>query len=222
MESNMELDDFKVAWKTLDRRLEKQNLLTRELFREGRLESARTRLRPLVWGHALQIVLGVLGALWFAPFWIAHRQETPLLLAGLAMHAYCVALIAAGVAVLAQVARIDYAAPVVAIQRALLRLRWTYVRTGLAIGLAWWFLWVPLIMVLIGMAGGDLYANAPSAVIGGLLSGVVGLFLTFVVYRWANQPSRARLGRWLADGAAGVSIRRAQAAVDDLTRFERE
>lgn len=222
MDSIMELDDLKAAWKALDRRLEEQNLLTRELFRGERLDAARARLRPLGWGHMLQIILGAFGATWFAAFWIAHRDETALLIAGLAMHAYCLAMIVLGVVVLAQVARIDYAAPVVTIQRALLHLRSTTIRGGLAIGLAWWFLWVPLIMVLIGQAGGNLYVNAPSAVVGGLSSGVAGLLLTVAVYRWARQPRRAHLGRRLADAAAGASIRRAQAAVDDITRFEQE
>ena len=131
-------------------------------------------------------------------------------------------LIIVGVVVLVRIARIDYAAPVLSIQRALLRLRSTYILGGLSVGLAWWVLWVPLLMVLIGRAGGGLYANAPAAVIGGLAVGVAGLALTYVAYRWASQPERARLSRWLADGAAGRSIRRAQAAVEDLARFEQE
>jgi hypothetical protein len=222
MPSIMELDELKSAWKALDRRLQKQDLLTRELLREGRLDTARTRLRPLVFGHAAQIVLGVLGCGGFAPFWFAHREDTPLLLAGLAMHAYSLALIVVGVVVLVQVARIDYAAPVLSIQRALLRLRSTYIRGGLSVGLAWWVMWLPLLMVLIGNTGGGLYANAPAVVIGGLAVGVAGLVLTYAAYRWASRPERARLGRWLGDGAAGRSIQRAQAAVDDLARFEQE
>ena len=41
METPMELDDFKQAWQTLDRRLEQQNTLSLRLYADGKLEKAR-------------------------------------------------------------------------------------------------------------------------------------------------------------------------------------
>ncbi|MEO5626586.1 MAG: hypothetical protein ABIQ70_11315 [Dokdonella sp.] len=223
MESIMELDDLKLAWKTLDRRLEQQTALNLQLFKDGGLERTRRGLRPLVWGQAAQMLMGAAGALWFAPFWIAHLQELPLLLAGLVMHAYCIGLIAFGAVMQTRIAHIDYAAPVLQIQRELLALRRTYVIGGLLLGLPWWFLYVPLIMVLAKMgSNADVFDNAPSFVFISLAVGGAGLLLTWALHRWAKQPERARIRRWLDDTAAGASIRRAQAAVDDLSRFEQE
>lgn len=223
MESIMELDDLKLAWQTLDRRLEQQNALNLQLFKDGRLDKTRRGLRPLAWGQAMQMLIGTAGALWFAPFWMAHLHELPLLLAGLVMHAYCIGLIAVGVVMQARIGHIDYAAPVVQIQRELLRLRRTYVIGGMLVGLPWWFLHVPLIMVLAKMGSNtDIIDSAPSFVYVSLGIGIAGLFLTWVLHLWANRPERARIGRWLNDTAAGASIRRAQAAVDDLSRFEQE
>ncbi len=223
MESIMELDDLKLAWQTLDRRLEQQNALNLQLFKDGRLDKSRRGLRPLVWGQAVQMLIGVLGALWFAPFWIAHLHELPLLLAGLVMHAYCIGLIAFGAVMQARIAHIDYAAPVLQIQHELLRLRRTYVIGGMLIGLPWWFLYVPLTMVLAKMgSNANVFDNAPSFVYISVAIGVIGMLLTWILHRWANRPKHARIGRWLDDTAAGTSIRRAQAAVHGLTRFEQE
>ena len=83
MEATMDLDELKTAWHTLDRRLERNNRLNLQLFRDGRLDRMRRGLRPLAWGQAIQMLVGAAGTLWFAPFWVAHRNEPPLLLAGL-------------------------------------------------------------------------------------------------------------------------------------------
>jgi hypothetical protein len=223
MESIMELDELKTAWHTLDRRLEQQHRLNLQLFKDGRMGRARRGLRPLLWGQAAQMLIGVVGALWFAPFWVEHLHEPALLVAGFVMHAYCIGLIVFGAVMQARIAHIDYAAPVLTIQRELLRLRRTYIVGGLLIGLPWWFLYVPLLMVLVSViGGGDLLEKAPAFVFIGLGSGAAGLLMTWIVYRWANRPQRARIGRMLDDSAAGASIRRAQTAVDDLSRFEQE
>ncbi len=219
MEARMELDELKHAWKTLDRRLEQQNALGLQLLRDGRLERARSGLRPLVWGQAIQMLIGGAGALLFAPIWIAYRDAPAVLLAGLVMHAYCLALIAFGAVMQAKIARIDYAAPVLAIQRQLLDLRRTYIIGGMLIGLPWWFLTAPL---LVALSRGAILEQAPSVIWLQLLIGAAGLLATWWFHRWANRPQRAAFGRKLDDGAAGGSIRRAQAALDEIAEFERD
>ena len=49
----MELDDFKSAWQTLDRRLQLDNTLKLHALRERSLDKARDSLRPLFWGCLL-------------------------------------------------------------------------------------------------------------------------------------------------------------------------
>ncbi len=220
----MELDDFKLAWQTLDRRLERHNALNLQLLRDSRLERLRRGLRPLKWGQAVQILIGIAGALLFAPFWIAHRHEPALLASGLVMHLYCLALIIFGAVIEGQIARINYAAPVLEIQCRLLRLRRIYTVGGaLFLGLPWWFLYVPLMIVLVAIASGaNLLHTAPSFVYGGLAVGLLGLLASAGIYRWSHRPERARLGRMLDDSMAGGSIRRAQRALDELARFEQE
>jgi hypothetical protein len=217
---NMELDEFKQTWQALDRRLEQQNALSLQLFKDGKLDKARRGLRPLVRGQAIQMLIGVVGAMIFAPIWIAHRHEPAVLIAGLVMHLYCIGLIVLGAVVQVQIARIDYSAPVLAIQRQLLRLRRTYSIGGAwVVGLPWWFLTAPL---LVALSRGAVMVNAPSVIWIQLVIGAAGLLVTWWFQRWSHRPERAQLARKIDDSSAGGSIRRAQAALDQITRFEQE
>jgi hypothetical protein len=216
----MELDEFKQAWQGLDHRLQQQHALNVQFFRDGRLDTLRRGLRPLVWGQAIQIVVGALGALFFAPIWIAHWREPAVLIAGLAMHLYCIGMIVVGAVVEAQIARIDYGAPVVAIQRQLVNLRKAYAIAGACVvGLPWWFLTAPLLVVL---TRGAIMDVAPSVIWIQLGVGVLGLIATAGFYRWSHRPERAELGRKIDNSTVGGSLRRAQAALEDIARFERE
>jgi hypothetical protein len=219
VESLMELDDLKHAWKTLDHRLAQQSALSLQLLRDGRLDKARRDLRPLAWGQAMQMLLGAAGTLVFGSFWPDHTGNLPLLASALALHAYCVGLIITGGIVQGRIAQIDYAAPVVAIQRQLLQLRRSYIVSGMLAGLPWWFLCAPLLIVL---SRGAILDHAPGVVWIMLALGAAGLAGTWLFHRWANRPQRAAFGHRLADGATGTSIRRATAALDELARFERE
>ena len=216
----MELDDMKLAWQNLDHRLEQQHALNVQIFRDTRLDKVRRGLRPLVWGQALQMLIGVLGLLVLAPIWIAGRHDTAVLIAGVVMHIYCVGLIVLGGVVQGTIARLDYAAPVLVIQRQLLTLRRIYAVGGaLVVGLPWWFLTAPLLVVL---TRGVVMQTAPSVIWINLAIGAVGLPATWWFHRWSHRPERAALARKLDASTTGGSLRRALAATDDIARFEQE
>ena len=219
MDTTMELDDFKQAWKALDRRLERQAAIDLQRLHDARVDRARRGLRPLAWGQALQMLIGALGMLVFAPYWVEHRDQPALLVCSLVLHAYCLALVIAGAVVQARIARIDYGLPVLEIQRRLLTLRRTYVIGGMVVGLPWWFLTAPLLVVL---SGGAILDRAPSVIWIQLAIGAIGLVATGWFHHWATRPQRAAFGRRVLDSAAGGSIRRAQAALDQLAEFEHD
>lgn len=220
MESIMELDELKSAWQSLDRRLQQQNALNLLAIKQGSAQRMRSSLRPLVWGQAIQMLIGGAGLLVLAPMWIAHRHELAVLISGIVVHAYCVGLIVIGAMVQSQIARINYAAPVLAIQKQLLQLRRTYAVGGaLVVGLPWWFLTAPLLVVL---TRGAIMTTAPSVIWIQLAVGAIGLLATAWFHRWSRRPERAELARKLDTSTTGGSIRRAQAAIDELARFERE
>lgn len=215
----MELDDFKTAWQTIDARLQRQHALDLHRFREEKMQRVRSGLRPLFWGQLLQILFGAGIALFAAALWSTHPHAVAIIVAGVIVHAYGIACIIGAAAVLAAMAKIDNAAPVLDIQKQLMRVRKAYVVGGLVLGLPWWFLWIPFVMVLAGLAGIDVFARAPSFVYWSLAVGALGMLGTWWVYRWSRRPARART---LDDALSGASLRRARAQLEELERFERE
>jgi serine/threonine-protein kinase len=218
----VELDDLKQAWQSVDRRLEQQNRLAWSQVRERRLEKARSGLRPLYWGQLLQSVLGIPIILLGVSAWARHWDVTPLLVAGLVVHVYGVLLIAFSGRTLWLIGQIDYAAPVVTIQKQLAELRRFYALNGMVVGLPWWLLWMPIMMALAALAGVDVYARAPAMISLGTAIGVAGLAATWWVHRWSRRPGRPRLTRVMEDSLTGASLRKAQRVLDDVMRFERE
>ncbi|MET0654878.1 MAG: serine/threonine protein kinase [Pseudoxanthomonas sp.] len=221
----MELDELKATWQALDHRLAQHNRIGMELFKEKKLEKARTSLRPLFWGQLAQMLLIGLpfvllaGSLWMS---LEGRPPLPLLLAGIFVHAYGVATIALAGCTMGLIRTIDYSAPVLGIQKQLARLRRFYVVNGMIAGLPWWLMWVPVLMVLSGLRGVDLYAWAPSVVWIGLGIGVAGLLATWWLHRWSRSGRRPRLAKAMEDGVTGGSLLRAQRTLEEISRFEKE
>ena len=139
----VDFDDLKLAWQLLDRRVERQHALALMAFTDRQAGKARSSLRPLVWGQVAQIAFGVAFVLAAAKVWTSDWPVVHLRAAGFVMHAYGVLLIVLGARTIGLANRLDYAAPVVAIQKQLAALTHWYVWCGLAVGPVWWLLWMP-------------------------------------------------------------------------------
>ncbi|MGA9333726.1 MAG: serine/threonine protein kinase [Rudaea sp.] len=222
METIMELDDFKSAWQTLDQHLQRSNAINLQLFRERRLDKIQSSLRPLVWGLILQLLFGVGFVLLAAMLWMTPPHALPVIAAGVIVHAYGIVCIVMAGITLGQIHGIDYAMPVLEIQKQLAKVRRTYILGGMIVGLPWWFLWVPVLMVLLGLAGVNLYSHAPSVILIGSGVGAAGLLATWWFHRWSRSPDRPRLARAMDAAVTGRSLRRAQAQLEELKRFEQE
>lgn len=223
MDTTMELDDLKQAWQTIDRRLEQHNSLQLQVLRESKLDTLRRRLRPLAWGQAIQMIAGVLLVMLSFDFWSAHRQETHLFIAGIVMHVYGVLMIAIGGITTAWLSRIDYSAPVVTMQKQIAGVRRLYVIGGMLVGLPWWVLWLPAMMMFVqGVFGADLYLNLGQSFWLNVGFGLAGLAATAWFYHWSRHPSRPRLAKLVEDSVTGASLRRAQGVLDEIAMFEQE
>ncbi|HTE56824.1 MAG TPA: hypothetical protein VK698_38485 [Kofleriaceae bacterium] len=219
----MELDDIKSAWQALDRRLERQHALGLRLFTEGRVTAAKARLGWFIAGKWLQLALALALTIFAATFWIAERGHAALMLSGIALHVYGVALAISGVMELLLAIRIRYATPVVTLQRYLAHLRAWRGCMMPWLGLSHWLLWVPATLIGFRVTTGvDLWAHAPRVVISFLVAGSVGLAATL----WLIHASPARLRRRVRDYLdrtnAGCAILGAQGALDEIARFEQE
>lgn len=219
----MEFDDMKAAWQTLDRRLEQQHALNLQLFRDSRADKARSELRPLFWGHIVQIFSGVLMILLGVSVWSSHREVTNLLVSGIIVHVYGVLVIMLAGTTIGMIKRLDYSAPVLMIQKKLLQLRRFYVLSGKIVGLSWWVFWIPFTTTLLAwLFGVDLLANVPSLVTWWVPIGIVGIFATIGLHRWARRSGHARLLKFMDNSMTGSSLRKAQSILEEIRQFEQE
>lgn len=217
----MELDELKSAWQVLDKRLETSNRLQLQAYREKKLGLLNRRLRPLFWGQVVQILLGGVMVLLAIAFWEPHRHELLMLLSGLVVHGYGVALIISAAVTLARISAIDDAAPVIVIQKQLAYLRRFRVISGLWAGLPWWFLWMPLMAMGARWAAGiNLYTKVPSVFVLGTAIGLLGLAATWWFHHWSRDPSRPHMARSVDDAMSGHSLRAAQQVLDEIAAFE--
>ncbi|GAB3784053.1 hypothetical protein [Dyella agri] len=221
----MELDEMKLAWQALGQQLERQNALGLELLRQGRASRLRGHLRPLVWGLSLQVALGIAIMLWGISFWSTHTAIWQAMACGIAMQAFGTLAFIFPIRLLAMQQGIDYAAPVVEIQRRLAQMRaWRVKVEAPVFALLGSVIWIPALLMW-GQYEGDRFGldlwqhMQPGVMVWLLLSvgvsvGVVFL-ARFVVRRLGH-------GRWLENSLAGGSIVKAEAALAEIARFERE
>ena len=214
----MELDDMKLAWQALDHRLGQQHALNLQMFRENRLDKLRHGLRPLVWGQILQMAIGIVLAAVAVAFWIPRVHVMHLLICGLLVHAYGVLLIVFAARNLYLIQRIDYAAPVLSIQRDLASLRaWRVRYEAPANAVLGCIVWIPVTWMNLAWYGIDLWSS--TFVYWSLSCALVGLAAVALVV-WLMR--RAGMARKMEDNAAGRSVQKAQAMLDELARFARE
>jgi hypothetical protein len=222
---NMELDEMKLAWQTLDRRLAQQQALHLQLYRDSRMDHVRRRLRPLAWGLLLQIPLGIALALWGISFWLGHLGDVRSMACGIAMQVFGTLAVIIPARTLAMVQGVDYAAPVLEIQHRIADLRaWRVKVEAPVFAVLGSVIWIPALLMLAQYAGDRAGMNLwdhvyPGFAVWLVLSAGISLAvvgLAYVVLR------RLGLLRWLANNLAGKAVQRAEAELDAVMRFERE
>jgi hypothetical protein len=201
----MELQELERAWGGIEQRLAAQDRELATLRRGAGLSKARARLRWVSLGQALQLAVGLGFVLWAGSYWW-ERRDTPQLLAyGLAIHAYGIALLALAVVQLVRLARIDYDAPVLAVQSQLQDLGRIRIRHERALLMAGCVMWMPFLMVVLHGFGLDVWRHSPANVWANL---GVGLVLAAGAW-WATRRWSARFER----SAIGDALHEAQAEI---------
>ncbi len=218
----MELEEMKLAWETLNQQLKRQNAISLAMYTDHKLTAVRSRLRPLFMGQILQLLFGLCFLLLAGALWSTRPAAVSVIVAGIVVQAYGIAcLIMAGV-VMRTISNIDYAGSVLEIQEKLARIRRAYIVGSIVGGLTWWFLWVPLLMVLAALVHVNLYANVPLLVWIGSSIGIAGLLVTVWLYRYSRDTSHPALRRFVDQAVVGRSLQRAQAQLDEIRQFAQE
>jgi len=214
----MELDDMKLAWQTLDRRLDLQNALFLHQFKQDRLDKTRSRLRRLYWGEIVQILFGD-ALIYFGIMSTIHYHDIPHLLAcSLFMLAYGLLTVIFGGVTIGRISRIDYTAPVVEIQKRVGALDRTYAMASLYLGLPWWFLWIAIfVLEMKANLGIDLFITLPAFIWINAVIGVAGFAATV----WYLCRRNARSAGGADDTDTPRSLREAKGELNEIERFEK-
>ncbi len=218
----MELDELKSRWQAQDKKLDDCLRLNQRVLREsllGKADTALRRLSRLLW---FELVVNVAGAILVGSFLGDHVTEPRYLIPAIALQLGVIAVIVAGARQLAAIAGIDYAAPIVEIQRRLETLwlqrirttQWTLILSPLA--------WTPLAIVAMrGLLGVDVYSAFGLAWVAANL--VFGL-LVIVIAIWVSRAYADRLGRSpliqrLLQDLGGQNLATARAFVKSVSEF---
>jgi hypothetical protein len=214
------LDDLKLAWNELSQKLERQNALALHQFKENMLARFRSGLRPLVLGQVIQLIIGAVITAWSAQFWVNHFGRPQLLICGLLLQAYGLMFIAFAVRDLVLIRHIDYAAPIVVIQKQLAELRAWHIRAAAWYGLTGSVIWLPVMIVILHALGADLWIDKPHKMLWLISTAIVCLALNYGLMRLARSPGRC--GRSLRRSWIGHTVNRVQTTLDEIEKFERE
>jgi hypothetical protein len=214
------IEDLKLAWKELSQKLDQQNSLILHQFTESKLAQFRSGLRPLILGQMIQVIIGTVITASSAQFWINHLDTPQLLICGVLLQAYGIMFIAFAVRDLILIRRIDYAAPVVVIQRQLAELRSWHLRAAAWYGLTGSVVWLPVMLVMLHLLGGDLWIDEPHKAYWLVSSALVCLAVSYSLILLARFPGRC--GWALKNSWIGRSVNRAQATLKEIEEFERD
>jgi len=218
----MELNELRSTWQILEKALERGNQLNVATLRQQKLDAAHRSLRPLKRNQAFQIFMGVLFIILAALLWSTKPTAISVILGGIVVQAYGIGCVITAGMVFSSLSRIDYAAPVVEVQVGLAQVRRAYGICVLVAGLSWWFLWIPLLMLLAGLARINLYAQAPSVIWIGMAIGVAGLLGMYWIYLYSLKSSNMRLRRFVECATFGRSLQNAIQQLNEVRRFEEE
>ena len=221
----MELDELKAAWHELDRRLDANQQINLQVFKDLKLDGMRTELRRLSFLLSCELLSGVLATLLLGSFLVEHLGTARFAVPAVVLHAVAVFTIGAAAWQLVRIGRLDYAGPVVTLQHALAELRSERVRMSRRLLLLAPLLWTPLAIVAAqGLFGFDVFRGfGPVWVASNLAFGLATIPLAI----WASRRFAERLGgsrfvKHLADDIAGRSLVTAQVQLEKIARFEAE
>lgn len=217
-----ELDDLKSTWQTLNRTLERQHALALHQFRESKLTRFRSGFRLLVIGQVIQIICGALLAILGGSFWFDHIGVAHLMIYGISVHAYGVMLIIFAARDLFLIQRLDYAAPVLVLQKQIADLRRWHLRSAFWFGVTGCVIWIPLMLMIFHGLGADIWAHKPSVVGWFVVSSLPCLGILFGLVFWSRRPGKEKFAKNLENNSAGRSVNRAQALLEEIERFEKE
>lgn len=218
----MELDELTTAWESLNKQLRRDSAINLAVYTDQKLARARSSLRPLFWGQTLQILFGLCFLLLAIALWSTRPRATSVIIAGVVVQAYGIGCIVAAGMLMGVIRNLDYSGSVLEMQEGLARVRRVYLLSSIVTGMSWWFMWVPVLMVLLGVVHVNLYAHAPAVVWTGMAVGVAGTLAMVWLYKASRKPQNERLRRFVEGTTVVRSLQKAHAHLNEVRRFAEE
>jgi hypothetical protein len=224
----MDLDELKTLWNETDRRLaamEPALRLNLRLAQVGTRDRTRSKLRFVRLVLWYEVAFGVLAVLLVGSYLFDHIGALRFALPAGGLHLCAIAILGLAVRQLVALGQIDYAGPVVEIQRRLAELRVARARSNRWLLLSSPLLWALLVIVAPhGLVGLDVYrAFGLPWVAGNFVFGLVVLGAAI----WASRrfPAGSRGSTflaWLGEDLTGRRVAAASGFLDDVVAFEAE
>ena len=221
----MNLDDMQKLWAEHDKRLDQSLRLNVKLLREVHLGHARSVLGRLQWMIGLEFATDSLCVLWLGSYVVDHLGDPRFGVPGALLFLVWTGYLALSLRQLERVRRLDFGAPVAALQRELesvrvLRTRNTQWRLLLAPAL-----WAPLLIVVLqAFFGVDAWKTPGTSWV--LANAIVGCVLSPVLFwicrRYAEPLLRLRFVQAIVGNISGRCLVRAKERLDAIAEFEQE
>jgi hypothetical protein len=220
----MELEDVRLRWQELDRKLDASLRLEKRVLTEAVLSRAQAASRWAGRGILVEILLGAIPVLWLGSFLADHIREPRFWIAAAVLDVFAVASLGSLLRQQALLRAIDWSGPVAAIQRALAEIRVGRVRATKWTLMIAPLLWTPMLVVALrGFLGVDVYRAFDGAglfLAANLLFGLA--FLGTAVWasrRFSERLHRVPFVRRLLRDLGGRSLGEAEGVVASIERF---
>lgn len=224
----MELDELKNLWQQADRRLatmEPALRLNLRLARAGTLDRTRSRLRFVHFVLWFEVGISALAVLLLGSYLYDHLGTARFALPAAVLHLGAIATLGLAVRQLVALGQVDYAGPVVSIQRRLAELGAVRARANRWLLLSAPLLWALLIVVVPhALVGVDVYLSFGLLWVGGnFFFGIAILGGAAWFSRRLPAASRgSAFLRWLGDDLTGQRVAAASGFLDQIVNFEAE
>ena len=221
----MEPDDYQARWLAQDRKIDEILQINRRLELRAHLAGPRSWMRWFRFGALLEMLLGIWCAYLNGSFIAHHFFEARFVVPAVALQLWFAGVIGTAISRYVRAGLIDYAAPVVTIQRQFETLRVFVLRSLRILFATGAVVWGAPIAIVWGRAIGiDLYAivGVPMLLAVVLVSAAFGVFVIGVCLLCSRLWRNSAWLRACSGALSGHSLHAAQKQLQRLHAFEQE
>ena len=218
----MDLDDLKEQWADLDRKLDVNIRLNRQLLNATRLTQTRSSMKRLSIYLGLELLLWVAIIVALGNFIYEHISAPHLAVSAIALDVYSIGMVILLARQIAAALQIDYGKPIATIQKQIETLRVSRIRSTQWAVLAGVVVWVAFMIVIFKAAFGlDIYE--PAWVWSNVAFGLALIPLAIWVSRkFGERMDRSPFIQGIMRSLAGYNLNAAATFLATLKQFEEE